>query len=267
MRPAILPILAVALLAFLGRGCADGTPEIWISSNVVLPSSCTIDAGLATSGAQRTRGIMDVYLRSNYVMFPAFRSTIFSSGSVTPAGGSPRGVEGSRWEANRIMLTRAEIRYDGPDGIGVALPATRRISIAATIEPGSAAVSSFEVIDARLWEVLSESPLLQNPGDSYQINVRLRVFGTTASGNDVDSNEFVFPIEICMGCLIHIPTDAIDITAEVTPNCRNLDQIGEAREVCEGIRGQDEPVDCRLICPALTALPGGDPLGVCEPAF
>lgn len=268
MRPAILPVLAVSLLALVGRGCADYTPEIWISANRVLPASCNVSVAMATSGAQRARGVLDVYLTQRYLMFPSFQSTLQSSGSVGfQGGGTGGGLSGSNWEGNRVALNRAEIRYDGPDGIGVPLPSVRTISISGTVEPGGIAIAEFEAIPPELGAILAQSPLLQGRGDSYQINIRLRVFGETSAGNKVDSNEFVFPVDICQGCLVFTPTEAIDLSADITPNCRNLDGVGSATEVCESIRGQDEPLDCRLVCPTLTALPGGDPLGVCEPTF
>jgi hypothetical protein len=43
---------------------------------------------------------------------------------------------------------------------------------------------------------------------------KVRVFGTTLGGEDVESSELAFPIEVCDGCLISYPADARDLTAD-----------------------------------------------------
>ncbi|TVR01460.1 MAG: hypothetical protein EA398_09610 [Deltaproteobacteria bacterium] len=266
MRSAILPVLiltASTLGIALLSGCADESPEIWIFENGIIDESCDTSAG-----SYLARGTFDVYMRDNYLMSPRFSSTLAPSGSVTPAGGSPRGNQGTAWEANLIAIDRAEIRYDAPDGIGVPLPSVQRIRLSGTISPRGTNFGRLDVIPSELGSILRESPLLRNRGDSFQLNVRVRVFGTTSGGRDVESNEFSFPVEVCKGCLVFIPPNAIDLAADITPNCRNLTGGDEgAGGICESIIGQDYPIDCRLVCPIMTALPNGDPLGVCEPTF
>ena len=43
---------------------------------------------------------------------------------------------------------------------------------------------------------------------------KVRVFGTTLGGEDVESSELAFPIDICEGCLVSFPSSARDLTAD-----------------------------------------------------
>jgi hypothetical protein len=39
---------------------------------------------------------------------------------------------------------------------------------------------------------------------------RVRVFGDTLGGQEIESNEYSFPIFVCEGCLVTYPVDAAD---------------------------------------------------------
>jgi hypothetical protein len=43
---------------------------------------------------------------------------------------------------------------------------------------------------------------------------KVRVFGTTLGGEDVESAELLFPIEVCDGCLVSYPASARDPAAD-----------------------------------------------------
>ncbi len=45
---------------------------------------------------------------------------------------------------------------------------------------------------------------------------KVRVFGTTLGGEDVESSELAFPIDVCSGCLVAYPASARDLTADGT---------------------------------------------------
>jgi hypothetical protein len=67
------------------------------------------------------------------------------------------------------------------------------------------------------------------------------VQGLTSGGISVETPEFLFPVEMCCGCLLSCPVDADD-TDVPGPDC--CDTTEPESELCNG--GQDSAVDCRF---------------------
>jgi hypothetical protein len=104
---------------------------------------------------------------------------------------------------------------------------------------------------------LTLSPLLRS-GEVVPIQLRVTVSGQTIAGRKVDSNEFIYPLDICYGCLVNFPPDAID-TEISNFNCRRVleeDAFGSVQAIDGDICriGQDDFVDCRSVCPQLSVL-------------
>jgi hypothetical protein len=67
--------------------------------------------------------------------------------------------------------------------------------------------------------------------------------GITTGGDNVESGEFEFPVDVCKGCLISFA--AQDINPDfVTPNCANATGTGGTALPAPCILGQDQSVDC-----------------------
>jgi hypothetical protein len=72
-----------------------------------------------------------------------------------------------------------------------------------------------------------------------------KAYGTTLGGDHVESNTFVYSIEMCNGCLIGYDTDPAQVP---TPNCLGgLPMSGTGPTAC--FFGQDVPIDCHDCLP------------------
>jgi hypothetical protein len=76
--------------------------------------------------------------------------------------------------------------------------------------------------------------------------VKVRVFGTTLGGEDVESAELLFPIEVCDGCLVSFPSSDLDPAVSGTQCKRAADMDAptstETDSPCN--LGIDFPVSC-----------------------
>ncbi len=263
-------IIGAAALA-LGIGgtltaCAENTPEIYVVANQVFTDTCEVPSVGGTTF--RTRGTLDLFIGSSYLAIPRVENTLVESESAgfnTSAGGSRDGLSGTDWEANHINLQRAVVKFDAPDALGVPVPRQLEVEISGAISPGEAATVAIQAITPSIGQTLANSVLLRENRTSLTINLRIKFYGQTVTGRDVDSNEFVYPVELCYGCLVDIPPEAIDPTYPIQPNCRAATSPAAENRAC--VEGQDEAVDCRYICPQRTATLNGDPQGICEPTF
>ena len=261
--PASVGTLFVAI--FMLASCAEHVPEIMIVANQMYGEGCDVPVGSSTTSL-RTRGTLDLFITDQYRMIPKVENTLVASGSVGfgGGGGGQGGLSGAEWEGNDIFLRRATIRFEAPDALGVPLPRELDVELSGRVEPGGEATVELQAISPSIGRTLANSRLLREARTSLTIDQRLKFYGETSTGAQVDSNEFIYPLELCYGCLLDIPPEAIDTEFAVQPNCRNLDteSEGESQVIC--FAGQDEPVDCRAVCPIVTAIPNGDPEGICE---
>lgn len=268
-------ILTAALAMGLSgtvAGCAEDTPEIFIVANQVFADGCEVPsagAGTAANQVFRTRGVLDLFVTDFYVAIPRVENTLVESESAgfNTTGGEGDGLAGTDWEANHILLRRAVIQFDAPEALGVPLPREITVEVSGAIAPGGAATIEMQAITPSIGATLANSRLLREARTSLTIDLRIKFFGVTAAGREVDSNEFIYPVELCYGCLLSIPPTAIDPDYAIQPNCRNTDFEDDVDFDTLCFEGQDETVDCRNVCPIVTAIPNGDPEGICEPSI
>jgi hypothetical protein len=99
------------------------------------------------------------------------------------------------------------------------------------VDPPSGGAASFGVTHATLVREDTITP-------PQRVTARVRVVGKIAGGADVESSELTFPIEVCEGCTVSFPPDAVD---PATGLC-----VGAAPDEGPCIWGQDAVIDCRL---------------------
>ena len=207
-------------------------------------------------------------------MAPLVQNTCHRRSPVCRRRGAGGGLTGNEWEANSISLTHAIIRF-APDALGVPLLSRIEIPLSGSMEPGGFAGLTLVPITANIGNVLSQSTLLrENLDTTLTLELGLTFHGRTAGGVRVDSNEFVYPVDLCFGCLVDIPTEAVDRDFPLLPNCRgglaedtegNLDTSQFTQDVC--FVGQDDIIDCRAVCPIIVDDINGDQFGICEPTL
>lgn len=259
-------ILSAALMlgvAGLFAGCAEDIPEIRIVANQPLNEECLPSA--SQTGQFIARGVLDLFIADQYVISPLVTNTMVPNDTIVFGGGAGGGggLTGTIWEANTVTLTRAVAEFSGPENLGVPLPRSLPLTITGSAAPGGSVALSLQVVTSNVANLLRSSALLATPGQSITILVRLKMFGETTAGNQVDSNEFVYPIEVCNGCLLDYPIEAID-PAFPAPNCRLIEDVTSADVNLPCFPGQDVSVDCRAICPLVIGDEDRDPDGLCS---
>lgn len=273
--------LLVSVLGCLAAGfagCAESTPEIYIKANQPFDDECQSPTSAAGTTTFVSRGVLDLFLSNEYVMAPLVQNTLVPSTSVSfgaAGGGAGGGLTGNEWEANSVSLTHAIVRFNAPDALGVPLLSRIEIPLSGSMEPGGFAGLTLVPITANIGNVLSQSTLLrENLDTTLTLELGLTFHGRTAGGVRVDSNEFVYPVDLCFGCLVDIPTEAVDRDFPLLPNCRgglaedtdgNLDTSQFTEDIC--FVGQDDIIDCRAVCPIIVDDINGDQFGICEPTL
>ncbi len=143
------------------------------------------------------RGVMDRAFAREY------RASLLIGNQLTQRGSRDR----LRTETSRISLKGAEVTLESVDG-------------RALLDPFSAIATGFvdasSGTDAAL-AIMSATLIPSKAADALPDGVvvaKVRVFGTSLGGEEIESNELAFPIELCTGCLVSYPASARDLTAD-----------------------------------------------------
>lgn len=143
------------------------------------------------------KGVMDRAFTGEY------RAALLVGNQVTARGARDR----LRTETSRIVLKGAEVTLESLEGTQLLKPFS---SI------GTGFVDASEGTDAGLailYATLIPSKAAAELPDGTLV-AKVRAFGTTLGGEDIESGELAFPIEICTGCLVTYPASARDLTAD-----------------------------------------------------
>ena len=85
----------------------------------------------------------------------------------------------------------------------------------------------------------------------------IRVFGTTLGGEEIESAELRFPIDVCNGCLVSYPAAALDRNVAggdpylCATSASEAVEPADAAEIVACHPGQDAPVSC-ITCAAFS---------------
>lgn len=138
-----------------------------------------------------------------------------------------------RTETSRVALRGAEVRLETLKGAELAAP----FSSTATgfVDAASGTDPSLSVMYASLIPP-SVAPTLP----AGTVVAKVRVFGNTLGGQDVESSELLFPIEVCDGCLVSYPAEARDLTADGT------EYVCKTAIAADDAQSQDTVLPCQL---------------------
>ncbi|HHH28468.1 MAG TPA: hypothetical protein ENK57_09000 [Polyangiaceae bacterium] len=93
---------------------------------------------------------------------------------------------------------------------------------------------------------LIDAPSVANIATPQTVVARIKVFGETLGGNDVETGVFDFPIQVCDGCIGCIEPDPMDCDGEIPTEAAACNV------------GQDYAADCRCVPSSDPANPGGN---------
>ena len=146
------------------------------------------------------KGTLDLAFAGEY------RAALLIGNQITERGSR----EQLRTETSRVVLKGAEVRLENLRGEELH----KAFSSTATgfVDPASGTDPSIAV----MYATLIPASVLETLTDEGTLVANVRVFGQTLGGQDVESSELAFPIEICTGCLIAYPAAARDLTADGT---------------------------------------------------
>lgn len=236
-------------------GCFVDEEDGSLYIEAALPFSTDNCTALVGSESPLGEGAIDLAMAPSYVLAVRVVNNMASITNVnqfTPAD--------ARLDTTDVFLRRAVVQYRALDQISVDFPEELRIPMAATVKAsGGESAVPIEILTAGMVQDLRTSPEFIIRGADGQVRparsqvqllAKVILQGETLDGKTVESNEFVFPLTVCNGCLIHVPPEAVSTSVGVQPNCLNID-LGEdgsgLPEVkCPQLVGQDTSVDCRI---------------------
>jgi hypothetical protein len=191
--------------------------------------ACSVKADL--EGTILAKGVMDRLLASEYV------AALIIGNQLTQRGDRER----LRTETSSVSLKGAEVRLENSQGESLA-PAFSAI--------GTGFVDASEGTDAApavMFATLIPSSIVQSLPLGTVVT-KVRAFGTTLGGEDVESAELLFPIQLCEGCLVTFPASARDLAADGNDyQCKQAADdaaTGAAEDAGPCSPGIDVPVPC-----------------------
>ena len=187
---------AAALSAMVLPSCATNDSMIYIIGVAVRQAgACAVKADLGASIL--AKGTMDRLFAPEYVAALMVGNQLMQRGSR----------ERVRTETSRVALKGAEVKLENTQGAEL-VPAFSAI--------GTGFVDASDGTDAAP-SVMFASLIPSSVAASLPAGTvvsKVRVFGTTLGGEDVESSELLFPIEVCDGCLVSFPASARDPAAD-----------------------------------------------------
>ncbi len=249
-------------------GCPDREAQTFWAQAILRPDdSCTVTALLGSQIDSLQLGRLDLSInRSGY-----FGAVQLVNGMARSEEVTGKGAKDVALENNLISITGVTVSYD-VQGLQVALPSGFFQYTPMGIYPQEAAIVFVNLMPPPVLKVLRTEPFLVGTksytdpllsacherefgdaggwdnvplgGREAQVLVRLRFEGTLHDGIEVVSNELLFPITICNGCLISPRTDdALGIVLDVfLPE--SVDESNYP-ETAPCIAGQDKLFDSR----------------------
>ena len=213
-------VLSIAALGAATGGCADNDSALFIRSVIKLePGDCVASA--QPEATSLAFGVYDIGLAEtgSYFAFLLVGNQLSRQGDRDKV----------RTETSRISLRGADVEVRTVEGATITTFATDGAGFA---DVGTATEPGYGIMPAELRPRSAAEGL-------DRVNVSVRVVGETLGGTEIRSSELIFPINICRGCTVSFPADAID-TVLGMGTCSGEPAIPPA---C--LEGQDALTDCR----------------------
>ena len=182
--------------------CVDHDASAFFISGHVAPAmgECSLEPG----NPLVSRGVFNVESRFGYFVFPLYNNQLRNRGSDAPLRSDPNGVLVTSAEIELRDAANVAIDFGGiPNPFSVPtsdfVPSTDSANLPAQ------AVGNVLVIPPAYADALAGMF-----ADESVVIASIKVFGETTGGVDVESDEWLWPIDVCKGdCLFEcLPPDA-----------------------------------------------------------
>lgn len=244
---------ALSLAMAMVSGCQDR--EVSMSILSVQPfdqETCEP----VTDGLFQTSGTIDMAIRDTYVAILSVESNLIDVPQAKQFA-----TTDARLSTNAILLRSATIEFSTLDQLSAQIPPKRNIPLSGTLAEGEQLLlSSVELLDANTVSQIRNSQefISTSQGEAKPVRTsvtllaRIRLSGETQDGREVESNEFLYPIEVCNGCRITYPPAMVvqrgGALSCPTPVIEGDDGGADAaNEICVSGMGMDSMfVDCQM---------------------
>ncbi len=227
--------------------CAHDDSTLFIQQ-VVFPPTPTNQLGCIYQSPNTTTpgefsGAFDVALAS------AYSPVVIVSSQLVPRGDGTQ----ARAETARVQLRGAVVRVTDSQGFQISTftSLTEGVLDPATGSSPGIAQAAITIIDPATAGELRKG--LPNRSARKTVITFFKVFGQTLGGTYVESGEYQHIVNVCSGCLVNFPSDAVDqklVTKDAPINCElgfpTGATINGATIALPCVAGQDQPIDCRL---------------------
>jgi hypothetical protein len=228
-------VLATALTP----ACADNDQSIYVRQVMAPPLNRQNGQCSYTPDPTQPfwpRGQLDVGIRATY------DPVLLVGGQLNARGDTNT----TRAEPNRAHLNGAVVPVTDANGAQIS----EFTSLGAgTLDPQSNNIPSWGLFAAPIIDAQTSAKLkagLTAGGPAKLVVANIKVFGKTLGGVDLESGEFQFPIEVCVGCLVDFSTGNDPATKEVDCTLPLNAAGGGTITQLPCAAGQDERTPCQL---------------------
>jgi hypothetical protein len=227
--------MGCALLAALGASaCSDNDSTLYIQG--VLAADAPACEFSSDPGAKTLlHGALDLAFRSKY------EGVVLVANQLAPRGDKKQ----LRTETSGLQIRGAEVVLTTSTGSVLDSFSTNGggfVGASRSETPGYG-LAEVTMIPASRGSALAEE-LSKDRNLRRTLVARIRVFGDTLGGVEVTSGDFTYPIDVCWGCLVEYPLEAVVAAGDGTGGLVCGDALdGATASQC--VRGQDAPIDCR----------------------
>ena len=220
----------------LSTACEDNESMLFVHGVVALDDTTDCFPEASEQTTRLASGRYDLTLSNG----AGYKAALLVGSQLTPRASRDQ----LRTETARFILEGAEVTVtDASDNV---IPLAGKPNPYSTRGTGSLAPATGQTASIGiLWADIIPGGV-DLPNDL--VLARVRAYGRTLGGTEIESGEFVFPIQVCRGCLISYPASAADETATPAGGaqgrfiCRTVGEGTEDSGAC--FPGQDVPTPC-----------------------
>ncbi|MEE2755627.1 MAG: hypothetical protein VYA30_03145 [Myxococcota bacterium] len=246
-------LIVLSLVMGVLMGCQDR--EVSMSIVSVKPFDIETCEVIEDDNVFQVSGVVDLAMRQTY------RANLLLENNLVdvPNAKGLRPAD-TRVSLNAIALSSAVIEYSTLDQLSTGIPSRRIVPLSGTIpEETALTLANFELFSQDVLQQVrnAEEFFSVNNGEvvpsrtAVTILARVRIKGRTLDGRDAESNEFLFPVEVCNGCRVIYPSEMIvqrggQLACPAPMVNAEEDNSTATNELCEALLGSDESfVDCQ----------------------
>ena len=239
-RHVVVGTLTSAALFVGASGCTDAANDVYIVS-VMANSTAGTSGGCGTLTADPSQpmlfgGTLDLVFANQYVAHVLVGSQILGRASKTPL----------RAESSVVQLQGTEVSIEDNKGTTIAGPYT--VPGSGFIKEAQASSATYGAIETILVDAATaksiKAQLVAKGNSLTRVTTHVKAFGQTIAGTSVETSDYSFPVDICIGCLVTFPLEADDTNLPTQPNCAATSGTVTGNTSC--LLGQDNPIDCRI---------------------